>query len=207
MGGYGSGRTGGRPTVEDGLTVNLPLMLRKGWIRDGSASAGNLNWSRNGQSFSNIGYSYSLVDPDDAWLKLIYTRRRQSDGRCDVEQFIRLTATLPNYGGRRWWMVCPFIGKRVTKLHMPSGGDKFASREAWRLGYRSQRVAGRDRAFEKLFRLQRKLGCPEGWEAGLRRPKGMWNRTFERHCDRYEELDAQCSVEMVGMLGRLGAPF
>jgi hypothetical protein len=86
---------------------------------------------------------------------------------------------------------------------MPSGVGRFASRKAWQLGYRSQRAANRDRVFEKLFRLQRKLGGPEGWEAGLYRPKGMWNRTFERHLDRYDELDAQCSVEMMGMLSRL----
>ncbi len=203
MGGYGSGRSGGRPTVEDGLTVNLPLMLRKGWMRDGATGAGSLTWSRNGEQFSAIGYSYSLADPNDAWLKLTYTRTRQSDGCCNVEQLVRLTSTSPNYGGRRWWMLCPFKGKRVAKLHLPSGGDKFASREAWRLGYHSQRIAHRDRAFEKLFRLQKKLGGPEGWEAGLSRPKGMWSRTFERHWNRYWELDAQCSVVMTGVLNRL----
>ncbi len=36
MGGYGSGRHGGRPTVEDGLTINLALMFRRGWVRDGA---------------------------------------------------------------------------------------------------------------------------------------------------------------------------
>ncbi len=204
MGGYGSGRTGGRPTVEDGLTVDLPLMLRKGWLRDGSASTfGSLTWSRNGDPFANIGYSYSLTDPDDAWLRLTYTRTRHGEEPTKVEQHIQLTATLPNYGGRRWWMFCPFTGKRVAKLHLPPGGDQFACRGAWRLGYRSQRMAHHDRPFEKLFRLQRKLGSREGWEAGLCRPKGMWNRTFERHLDRYWALDAQCSVEMMGLLTAL----
>ncbi len=204
MGGYGSGRHGGRPTVEDGLTVNLPLMFRESWIRDGgSSTSGRLTWSRNGNTFAKIGYSYSLMNHENAWLELTYTRTRYGEEPTKVEQRVRLTATQPNYGGRRWWMICPFTGKRVAKLHMPSGGDKFASREAWRLGYRSQRVAHRDRAFEQLFRLQRKLGCDEGWEAGLYRPKGMWNRTFERHLDRYYELDAQCSVKMSGLLRRL----
>jgi hypothetical protein len=102
-------------------------------------------------------------------------------------------------------MLCPFTGRRVSKLHMPPGGGKFASRQAWQLGYQSQRVAHRDRLVEKLFRIQRKLGCTEGWEAGLLRPKGMWNRTFERHWDQYLELDEQCSVEMIGFINRLAA--
>jgi hypothetical protein len=65
----------------------------------------------------------------------------------------------------------------------------------------------RDRAFEKLFRLQRKLGSYEGWEAGLQRPNGMWQRTYERHFDRDLELDAECAVEMMAVIGimtRLG---
>ena len=66
-----------------------------------------------------------------------------------------------------------------------------AGRMAWRLGYRSQRVAHRDRPFEKLFRLQRKLGSSEGWEAAIFRPKGMWHQTFGQHWERYLELDEQ----------------
>lgn len=203
MGGWGSGRSGGRPTVEDGLTVNLPLMFQRGWLRDGMSSGGSLTWSRNGDPFATIGFSYDLTDPESAWLKLSYTRTRHGEQPTKMVQHIRLTATRPNYGGRRWWMHCPSTGRRIAKLHMPAGGDQFASRAAWRLGYHSQRIAHRDRPFEKLFRLQKKLGGPEGWEAGLRRPKGMWQRTFDRHWNRYWELDAQCSVEMMGVLNRL----
>lgn len=120
-----------------------------------------------------------------------------------MEQRIALVFTVPHYGGRRWWMLCPFTGRRVAKLHLPPGAGKFACRKAWRLPYRSQRVAHRDRPFEKLFRLQRKLGSDEGWEAGLRRPKGMWQRTYELHWERYLELDAHCAAEMLGLITRL----
>lgn len=67
-------------------------------------------------------------------------------------------------------------------------------REKPGLGYRSQRVVGPQKPFRQLFALQRKLGCHEGWEAGLSRPRGMWARTFERHLQRYWELDEQCDV-------------
>ncbi len=203
MGGWGSGRHGGRPTVEDGLTVDIGLMLRRGWIRDGASGAGTLSWSRNGAMTASIKHRFDLTQPDVAHLTLTYTRRRRDGSKENVEQRIALTHTAPNYGGRRWWMICPYSGRRVAKLHLPPGGDRFASRLAWRLPYHSQRSAHRDRPFDKLFRLQRKLGSPEGWEAGLRRPKRMWNRTYERHLDRYEELDAHCAVEMMGLVSRL----
>ena len=203
MGGWNSGRSGGRPTVESGLTINFPLMMQRGWVKDGGNGFGSLQWSTNGEHRASIGYSYDMRDAGSAYLKLSYTRSPHGSEPEKVEQHIRLTCTSPNYGGRRWWLVCPYQHCRVAKLHLPPGGDRFASRKAWRLGYRSQRVAGRDRAFEKLFRLQRKLGCDEGWEAGLRRPKGMWDRTYQKHWERYWELDAQCSAEMMGVLSRL----
>lgn len=205
MGGYGSGRCAARPAVEDGLTINLPLMMRRGWIKDGSRrDYGSLTWSTNGTQRANINYSYDMTDPGSAFLRLKYTRTPYGKEQEAVDQLVRLTFTEPNYGGRRWWFICPYSGKRATKLYMPPGGDRFAGRAAWRLGYRSQRVAHRDRPFEKLFRLQRKLGGHEGWEAGLFRPKGMWQRTYEAHLDRYEVLQAQCDVEMMWMMSRLG---
>ncbi|MXO58543.1 hypothetical protein GRI89_03165 [Altererythrobacter salegens] len=121
----------------------------------------------------------------------------------DRTQPIRFIYTVPQYGGQRWWMVCPLRHERVGKLYLPNGGNIFAGRKAWRLGYRSQRVAKRDMAFERLFSLPRKLGCDEGWEAGLYRQKGMWHRTFEQHLERYWELDGQCAVEMIDVLSRL----
>lgn len=44
MGGYGSGRWGGRPTVESGLTLNLPRLFKTGWLKPGAWTAGTLRW-------------------------------------------------------------------------------------------------------------------------------------------------------------------
>lgn len=205
MGGWGSGRTGGRPTVEDGLLINLPSMMKRGWVRDCTARSGSLQWSSRGEQFASIGYHYDMTDTSYAHLTLNYTRTPPGEQPEKVVQRIGLTTTYPNFGGRRWWLICPYTGERGTKLYKPAGGDRFAGRAAWRLGYHSQRVAERDKPFEKLFKLQRKLGCDQGWEAGLRRPKGMWDRTYQRYCERYWELDAQCAGEMVSTLARLRA--
>ena len=67
----------------------------------------------------------------DEHLEVIYTNTRGGE-RKDVRQTVRLTFTRPNYGGKRWWMLCPVSGRRVGKLYLPPGGDVFASRQAWR---------------------------------------------------------------------------
>ena len=202
MGGWGSGRYGGRPTADMSKKVDLGWMIRTGKATPGQWISGSLSWSFGGQPAGSISYVANMEDPQDSYLRLNFWRG-SGDDREQVEQKVRLVFTEPNYGGRRWWMICPYKGIRVAKLYMPNGGDRFASRKAWRLAYNSQRVAHRDRPFEKLFRLQRKLGCPQGFDSYIWKPKGMWQRTFDRHLERFEQLDAECAVEMMGMIGLL----
>ena len=90
-------------------------------------------------------------------------------------------------------MICPFRNIRVGKLYMPPGGDRFVSRQAWRLGYQCQH----DAAGEPI-----RTAGPATEEAGLHRPKGMWHRTFERHLERYWQLDDECAAEMALLFGR-----
>lgn len=203
MGGYGSGRYGGRPTADMSKRIDLAWMIRQRLAIPGHARQGTLSWNCGGEPAGSISYEADMRDPNDSELRLSFWRGNEPE-REHVRQTIRLTYTEPNYGGRRWWMICPYRGNRVGKLYLPNGGDRFAGRKAWRLGYHSQRVARRDRPFEKLFRLQKKLGCDQGWGNWISRPKGMWSKTFEKHFERYLELDDQCSVEMVGLVNRLG---
>ena len=196
MGGYGSGRQSSRPTVEEALTIDLGLLLRRGWVRDGAAAEGGaLYWSSNDEVVASMSQSYDLTGPNRAHLTLTYALSRRDTLPENVNQRITLVCTRPTFGGRRWWMICPISGQRVAKLHLPPGGDRFASRLAWRLTYQSQRAARDYRAFDRLFRLQRKLGTETGWGQPIHRPKGMWRRTFKRHCDRYRELSAICNAK------------
>lgn len=204
MGGYGSGRYGGRPIVEHCLRIDLAWMMRRDMAREGRDYGGTLNWSCNGSPSGSIGYWAKLSEPNRERLELNYTRGSGDDAEF-VKQTIRLTFTEPNYGGKRWWMNCPYRNVRVGKLYLPPGGDRFASRKAWRLGYQSQRDAARDRPFERLFRLQKKLGCEPGWQNFPTRPKGMWRQTYERHLEEYYRLDEQCGIEGWAMVNRLRA--
>ncbi|WP_144039908.1 hypothetical protein [Novosphingobium sp. TH158] len=189
------------------MTIDLALMLRNGWIKDGQRGSGTLHWTANGESRSSVSHSYNLIFADDAEIRLSW-RARGGDGEwIDRKQTIRLTYTQPRFGGRRWWMVCPVRGNRIGKLYLPNGGDIFAGREAWGITYRSQRQAERDRVFERLYKVQAKLKCREGWEEPIKRPKGMWRRTYERLEAEYWELDARCSMEMTSAFDALRASF
>jgi len=202
MGGYGSGRNGGRPTADASRRIDIAWMERTGRAKEGCEIRGTLHWNRGGEPAGSISYIVCMNDPGQERLQLSYTCGRDGE-REEVEQTIRLCHTCPNFGGKRWWMICPYRGVRVGKLYLPEGGDRFASRQAWRLGYQSQRIADRDRPFEALFRIQKRLGCQVGWDQPIDRPKGMWRRTYARIEERYWELDAQCDAQMMGMIGLL----
>jgi hypothetical protein len=186
--------------------IDIAWMIRTKHAIPGCLVTGSLTWTCGGQPAGSIGYEADMREPDGGELRLIYTRGSGANEE-HVRQTIRLTYTEPNYGGRRWWMICPYRGNRVGKLYLPGGGDRFAGRVAWRLGYHSQRVERSQRPFEALFRLQKKLGCEQGWEAPLIKPKGMWWRTFDRHLDRYGRLDERCAVAMAHVFGRWGLKF
>lgn len=203
MGGYGSGRQHGRPVAEHCRRVELDWMMQTGRALPGYETTGSIHYTCGGEPSGSIGYRCDMRDLENAKLTLNYTRTPLGGEPEKVEQHIWLTYTQPHYGGRRWWMTCPYGGGRVGKLYLPPTGDRFASRKAWRLGYQSQRNTEHDRPFEALAKLQKRLGCEEGWERPIRRPKGMWNQTYAEYERRYWELDAQCSAAMMDKLGAL----
>ena len=85
MGGFGSGRHGGRPTVENGLTLDINRLIRQQCIVPGNHLAGTLTW---GNNVASIGYEASLVSPDTAWVRLQYSVNGQPE-----DYLVRLTST------------------------------------------------------------------------------------------------------------------
>ncbi|HZU64990.1 MAG TPA: hypothetical protein VFF98_14995 [Novosphingobium sp.] len=201
MGGYGSGRQGGRPTVDASRKIDLAWLLRTGRAIEGQRIAGVLHWHREGVRCGSIRYEARMDEPGQERLELFFTCGTGA-GREAIHQSIRLTFTEPHYGGKRWWMICPFSGLRSGKLYLPDSRTRFASRKAWGLGYQSQRIAAGERPREALFRMQGRLGCPLGVGNWPVRPKGMWQRTYDRHLDRYEELERRAAADLFGHNGR-----
>ena len=203
MGGWGSGRSGGRPVAEHCLRVELPWMLKTRRIIPGAHISSSLHWNCGGEPSGSINYEAIMDELGMERLILKYARGSGSD-KESVRQEVRLVWTQPHYGGKRWWMICPYGGGRCSKLFLPGQGDRFASRKAWKVQYQSQRAIWHDKPFGRLQRLQRKLGCREGYDEWLYRPKGMWHRTFDRHLRDYDRINEQCDGIWAGMMARLG---
>jgi hypothetical protein len=199
-----SGRRGGKLLVEDSLTLDLAWIMRLGPIREGQAGSGEIKWSRDGEPVTSAQFRLDLRNAETARLILHYNVAEQNGSAKLLRQTIALTALPQHFGGHRWWLRCQVTGERVRTLYLPPGGERFASRKAWGLGYRVERLNRFDRPFEKLFRAQRRLGNAQGLGSELARPKGMWRRTYARHAEHFEALDIACT-EKIATLIEIGA--
>lgn len=190
MGGYGSGsyyRWGSKQTVEDGLTLDLNKLIRDGSIKPGVDWQGTLVWTntRTGEKVASIGYEANLIKPDNAYMRLHYTHNDQPQ-----DYKVRLTTTHPNFGGVRWWFICPVSGCRVGKLYSPPGQPLFASRKVFNLAYQSQREHKPQRLLDKAYKLRRRLGQVSRGEYPIPdKPKGMHWKTYSKLALEIEELE------------------
>jgi hypothetical protein len=155
MGGPGSGRWNGhdkRTTAEECLVLSIAQLFRQRAVLPGARTSGSCTWTRMGETkpYATIGFEADTVDPAQAWMRLLYTANHNP-----VDYRVRLTTTRPNFGGVRWWFICPLVRadggppRRVAKLYLPPAQIYFGSREAYRLTYTSCQES-HDRLFRRI---------------------------------------------------------
>jgi hypothetical protein len=158
MGGYGSGRWmfhTRKETVEECLILDMNRIANfvKFNCHDEFLKSGILQWSNagTGEVTSRISYQVSTLENENPWIRLFYTRTRTKD---EVDYKVQLTTTKQNFGGVRWWFVCPLVInnksclKRVGKLYLPSGSRYFGCRHCYDLTYTSSLES---RKFDGLY--------------------------------------------------------
>lgn len=193
MGGLGSGRPRQRPTVEDGLTIDVGKLFRGGANGPRSTLAGSFTWrsTSTGEETASIGFSAECSPKTGRGkLRLRYTVTDPwDDTRHDIDERIELEGLPQPFGGLMWYCRCPITGRRCRKLCKPPGTRRFASRQAYRLHYRSQQKAPYERAVEQAQKIRKRLGATYDIGDPVDRPSGMHQKTFERHMDRLDHYE------------------
>ena len=198
MGGSGSTRWGCHSkatTTEHCLCLDLFWMTRNGFIGN-RARSGSLNWSRNGQVISTIGF---YADCTGVFLSYTVARTGQA-----VEYRVPLAKTEPHLGGQRWWFVCPLAqcGRRVAKLYLPPGASHFGCRSCYRLTYASCGTAQWDRSLSWAQKVRERLGGSGSMlDPFPGKPKGMWWRTYRRLRTRVENAERSLLGSASGHFG------
>lgn len=156
LGGFGSGRPSLRPAFEASLRIDLAAPHVKAIVSADAFRQGSLNWTSAGAPAGSVGYAFYPGTADHAEFVLRYALNG-----VEQSQRIQLVTTVPRFGGRRWWFLCPLFQRKgerklVRCVCLPPGGRYFASRAAHRLNYQSQKDSRDLLGF--LDRLQVKYG-------------------------------------------------
>lgn len=177
MGGIGSGDwyRSRKSYLDDCRMLCINRMEKLKAISPNGRTSGSWVWTdvETGEKTSSIGYESCTTDPENMYLRLHYTFTQTGE---KVDYKIKLVASCPNYGGKRFWFICPYKGKRVAKLYLPYGAIYFASRHAYGLKYASQSETTQGRAINRMWKYKNKLGG----EFFPMKPKGMHEKTFKR---------------------------
>jgi hypothetical protein len=194
MGGYSSGRHGGKRTTNDMHVLDIRKIARAGLLKPGCSFS--WQWTRGDEKIASIG-----LRTETDRVVLDYRSRSNGDEWQDMHYPVYLAWSGCNYGGLRAWWLCPAAGcgRRVAVLY---GGKVYACRHCHKLAYSTQRKLADDRATSKADRIRKRLG----WDAGILnlpggKPKGMHWRTFARLQAAH---NAHVKQAMAGMSAKLG---
>ena len=193
MGGFGSGRPAGlgRDKVESSRSIDVNQLHREGCLRPGWW--GEWQWTREGKKVAFIN-----MHAEEDWLNLTYRVRIVGADWEDVEETVRIVRIPCQFGGTRPYFICSGVvngtpcGRRVAKLY--GSGRYFLCRHCYRLAHASQSEEPWDRALRRANKIRMRLGGEPGMsEAFPERPKGMWQRTYERL--RRQALEAEFEAD------------
>lgn len=216
MGGYGSGRRGGRSTVEGCLSLVLDInRIMRPVVR---ATRGNGRSDGAGVRANSMRFSWTRHTEVEPWAEVsVSLLMHQDEGTATLHfdvahwsrrtgprvQRVQIVSTPCRFGGRRWWWLCPATGRRCAKLYLPNGGTLFLSRGpgAYRLAYASQSASAMDRSHNRLARLKRKMGQESGYSTDPLPPRRKWMRTktYARLVEECE--DAQYLQDRIFLAG------
>jgi hypothetical protein len=148
MGGTGSGnhyhwwRSGKKDTVEDCRWLESNRWMREGILAPNVWHTGSWCWFRadDGKTrTADITYEVNTIEVAP-WVRLHYSFKATGDA---LDYKVRLATTRPQFGGIRWWFICPLIvngvpcGRRVGKLYLAPRARHFGCRHCHELTYTS----------------------------------------------------------------------
>ena len=178
MGGFGSGRYGGRQVTADYRRLDVRHLQRAGVLTPGWN--GGWGWYRNNEERDDIRIRASATS-----LRLRYTTIQLGKHK-QHDYTVNLSRTRCHYGGERPWFLCPSCGRRVAILY---GGAVFACRHCYRLAYQVQHETDNDRTIRKVDAIRARLGWEPGFLNGAGwKPKEMHWRTFRRLTAQHHAL-------------------
>ena len=134
-----------KDTVEDCSSVSISFLKKQGYLSEPCSMSGSIFWKNSfGEETSSIGIFVSTLDNDN-YVRFQYTSTdRNTEEKTKHDYKVQLTTTPCNYGGVRYWFICPlsrngvYCRRRVAKLYKAPGAVYFGCRHCYNLSYESR---------------------------------------------------------------------
>jgi hypothetical protein len=181
-----------RVPLEDGVKLDLNLLIRQANMRDEPVVVGTLTFGRRGAGdAADKGILALILSPDNSGLLML--------SLGPLQQIIDLVAQPRHFGSRQWYARCPILGRRTSVLWMPPGARCFASRQAWsQVAYRSQFEASQYRAVSQAQKIRFRLGgeefVPIFEDLVPPRPRGMHRSKYKAQLKRLEAYENKLNL-------------
>lgn len=155
MGGISSTRWNGtrtRGTVEQSYTISTKKKRRNEPLPVGVPGL----WTWPGYGV-HVRYEVRHV-AEEYTIRLRYSWRERA-----FDQVVPLISTCPNYGGLRWWFLCPSCRRRVRDLHLYSySWGPFLCRHCHDLSYEMAQITRSGVAYGLFCNMARAAGVTRG---------------------------------------------
>ncbi len=120
-------------TTESCCQLDMTYLTKK-YIMDWDWQT-TMSWKSNWGMHTFIGLD--ICPPGRILLHYNVTDNRTGQS-SERRYFIHFESTPCNYGGKRWWFLCPDCGRRCRILYLPSNQVYFSCRVCHNLSYESQ---------------------------------------------------------------------
>ena len=131
-----SGQNSVKDTVHSTLELDILHLQRTGFLTLAADVSWQIEWTRNGQPWSSVGYVLAKQGALPVSIRLQYTTTNPTTNgeprACDY--WVTITTTACNYGGVRLWFICPGCKNGIAcrrscrKLYLSPRGHVFACR-------------------------------------------------------------------------------
>jgi len=190
----------GRNTAEQSRPISI-FWLKKQGLLDDDYRAGSIDWTWgfSGEK-SSISYAITKNSNNTGFMRLRYYQTDRWNGeKTNLDYNIQLASTPCNYGGKRYWFICPlstnghYCGRRVGVLY--HFGKYWGCRHCGNIAYS-------DQAASKRYRGMVCIPDVDKAEAEVKRMyyRGKPTKKYQRYLDMEDKFNYSF-LKIAGALG------
>jgi hypothetical protein len=163
--------------VDEARSIDILDLQRKEVFSKGSAWTMTSSWSRNGKVIASISFQVESDNNAPIGLRFMYTiTNNHINEKKDYSYIIPVVSTHCNYGGKRWWFICPLsmngraCQRRCRIIYLPPGAEYLGCRECHQLTYESRQrhrekfYEGFEKPYKAAEAARKELETIRSWE-------------------------------------------